>query len=94
MHNLKISPDILRKLFLKHSVTRQEVEQCFVNRAGRLLMDAREKHKTNPPTLWFIALTNQSRMLKIVYIQIDHTIHLKSAFSPNATEIEIYSRHG
>ncbi len=94
MHNLKISPDIQRKLSFKHSVTRLEVEQCFVNRSGRLLMDTREKHKTDPPTLWFLALTNQSRVLKIVYIQIGSTIHLKSAFSPNETEIEIYSRHG
>ena len=94
MNELKISPDILRKLLLKHSVKRLEVEQCFVNRTGRLLMDTREKHKTDPPTLWFIALTNQSRVLKIVYIQIDSTIHLKSAFSPNETEIEIYSRYG
>ena len=94
MNELKISPDILRKLLLKHSVKRLEVKQCFVNRTGRLLMDTREKHKTDPPTLWFIALTNQSRVLKIVYIQIDSTIHLKSAFSPNETEIEIYSRCG
>ena len=94
MHNLKISPDIQRKLSFKHSVTRLEVEQCFVNRSGRLLMDTREKHKTDPPTLWFLALTNQSRVLKIVYIQIGSTIHLKSAFSPNETEIKIYSRHG
>ena len=94
VNNLKISPDILRKLSFKHAVTRQEVEQCFVNRSGQLLMDTREKHKTDPPTLWFLALTNRSRLLKIVYIQIDSTIHLKSAFSPNETEIEIYSRHG
>ena len=94
MHNLKISPDIQRKLSFKHSVTRLEVEQCFVNRSGRLLMDTREKHKTDSPTLWFLALTNQSRILKIVYIQIGSTIHLKSAFSPNETEVEIYSRHG
>jgi len=93
MNHLKISPDILRKLSLKHSVTRVEVEQCFLNRSGRLLIDTREKHKTDPPTLWFLAMTNQSRLLKIVYIQNGSTIHLKSAFSPNQTEIEIYSRH-
>ena len=94
MNHLKISPDILSKLLLKHSVKRLEVEQCFANRVGRLLMDIREKHKTDPPTLWFLALTNQSRLLKIVYIQINSIIHLKSAFSPNETEIEIYSRYG
>ncbi|PIT72042.1 ADP-ribosyl-(dinitrogen reductase) hydrolase [Limnohabitans sp. B9-3] len=94
MNHLIISQGILRKLSIKHAVTRQEVEQCFVNRSGRLLMDTRERHKTDPPTLWFLALTNQSRILKIVYIQIGSTIYLKSAFSPNETEIEIYSRYG
>ncbi len=94
MNHLKISPDTLRKLSLKHSVTRAEVEQCFVNRSGRLLMDTRENHRTDPPTLWFLALTNRSRLLKIVYIQIDSTIHLKSAFPPNKIEIEIYDRFG
>lgn len=53
-----------------------------------------EVSKTDPPTLWFLALTNQSRLLKVVYIQMGSTTHLKSAFSPNETEIEIYSRHG
>ena len=94
MNNLEISPAILRKLLLKHSVTRQEVEQCFVNRSGKLLIDTREKHRTDPSTLWFLALTDGSRILKIVYIQIGSKIHLKSAFSPNETEIEIYRRHG
>jgi uncharacterized DUF497 family protein len=94
MSNLKISADVLHKLEHKHAVTREEVEQCFVNRTGRLLTDTREKHKTNPPTLWFLALTNQMRLLKIVYIQNGSTVELKSAFSPNQTEIDIYSRHG
>lgn len=94
MENLKVSPDVLLKLTSKHSVTREEVEQCFSSKAGNLLTDTREKHKTNPPTLWFLAFTNKGRLLKIVYIQIEKTIHLKSAFSPNQTEIDIYSRHG
>jgi len=92
--NLEISLTTLRKLSVKHSVTRQEVEQCFMNRSGGLLMDTRDKHKTDPPTLWFLAFTNEARILKIVYIQIGFKIKLKSAFSPNQTEIEIYNRHG
>ena len=94
MHNLKISPDIQRKLSFKHSVTRLEVEQCFVNRSGRLLMDTREKHKTDPPTLWFLALTNQSRILKIVYIQKGFQLILKTAYEPNEIELDIYERFG
>jgi hypothetical protein len=94
MRNLKISADVLHKLEHKHTVTREEVEQCIANRTGNLLIDTREKHKTNPPTLWFLACTNKLRLLKIVYIQIGDTVELKSAFSPNQTEIDIYSRHG
>lgn len=94
MDNLKISADVLHKLQHKHAVTRDEVEQCFANRSGKLLRDTREKHKTNPPTLWFLAFTNKLRLLKIVYIQIGNTVELKSAFSPIQTEIDIYSRHG
>lgn len=94
MDNLKISADVLHKLQHKHAVTRDEVEQCFAKRSGKLLRDTREKHKTNPPTLWFLAFTNKLRLLKIVYIHIDNTVELKSAFSPIQTEIDIYSRHG
>jgi len=94
MLNLKISADVLYKLEHKHDVTREEIEQCIANRTGKLLQDTREKHKTNPPTLWFLAYTNKLRLLKIVYIQIGDMVELKSAFSPNKTEIDIYSRHG
>ena len=94
MDNLKISDATLKKLKDKHQVSRREVEQCFENRVGRLLEDKRLKHKTTPPTLWFLAKTNTGRLLKIVYIQIDTTIELKSAFEPIQDELDIYSRHG
>lgn len=94
MKNLKISNDVEQKLLNKHNVSRSEVEQCFFNRTGRLLMDNREEHKTNPPTLWFLAPTNKGRILKVVYIQVDTHIHLRSAFEPNTAEEQIYRRHG
>jgi len=94
MLNLKISADVLYKLEHKHGVIGDEIEQCFGNRTGQLLEDTREKHKTNPPTLWFLACTNKLRLPKILYIQIGDRVELKSAFSPNKTEIDIYSRHG
>lgn len=94
MKNLKISAKILDKLKNNHGVIRSEVEQCFANRNGRLLIDDRALRKTNPPTLWFVAKTNKGRLLKIVYIQIGSEVHLKSAFDPNPAEIGIYARHG
>jgi hypothetical protein len=94
MKNLRISADVLKKLADRHGVDRREVEQCFANRTGRLLTDIRAKHKSNPPTLWFLAPTNKGRVLKIVYIPNDPYIDLRSAFEPNAAEVAIYSKHG
>ena len=94
MKNLRISQDVMDKLTHKHRVSRAEVEQCFYNRTGGLLTDLRAKHKSNPPTLWFLAQTNNGRTLKILYIHNVPCIDLRSAFEPNATEKEIYLKHG
>ena len=94
MEALNISPTVLSKLKDRHQVARFEVEQCFHNRAGRLLVDNRALTKSNPPTLWFIAPTNRGRSLKIVYIQRGSTVDLKTAYEPNDDEIRIYKRHG
>jgi hypothetical protein len=64
MQNLKVTDAVAKKLKDKHGVNRDEVEHCFVNRLGRLLEDKRARHKTNPPTLWFLSKTNQGRTLR------------------------------
>jgi len=94
MTNLVVSEAIKTKLQEKHQVTIREVQHCFINREGRLLLDNRALTKTNPPTLWFIALTNQNRKLKIVYIQRDNQVILKTAYEPNDVELAIYERFG
>lgn len=94
MDQLIISDAVLIKLRQKHQVSRREVEQCFQNRLGRLLYDARESHKTDPPTLWFIASTHKGRWLKIVYIQINEVLHLKTAYEPNDVETKLYKTYG
>lgn len=91
---IRASARIRAKLKEKHGVSLKEVEQCFLNRSGKLLQDTRADHQTDPPTLWFIAETNQSRVLKVVFIlEHDNSISLKTAFEPNTTELEIYKRH-
>lgn len=92
MQNLIISAATLDKLKKKHGVERREVEQCFLNADGPLLEDKRARHRTEPPTLWFIAETNAKRLLKIVYIREDGKVHLKSAFDPNDEEMNIYRK--
>ena len=94
MKNLFVTTAVEAKLKAKHHVTIAEVRQCFCNRSGRLLVDNRVLTKTNPPTLWFIADTNKSRALKIVYIQIESQIRLKTAYEPNTVELAIYRQFG
>lgn len=91
---LVVSPKIREKLATKHSVTAEEVAQCFANMTGRCLTDTREDHATDPPTLWFIAETDYGRKLKVVFVRKDGDIFLKSAFVPNATELSIYRKFG
>jgi len=45
---LKCSPAVRQKLSDKHGVSLEEVRECFANRVGGLLEDAREDHRTDP----------------------------------------------
>lgn len=93
-----ISPGIQSKLTAKHQVSQDEVRQCFDNRTGKLLEDGREDHKTDPPTQWFLAETNQQRMLKIVFVlratDFKTTIYIRTAYEPSPEEIRIYEKYG
>lgn len=99
---LHISPSIRAKLASKHGVRTDEVAQCFENVEGKYLRDDREQHQSDPPTLWFIAETNQRRLLKIVFVLRtrgadggeDPDIFLRTAYEPNASEIAIYEKYG
>ncbi len=92
MRNLEISADVEKKLQEKHGICIREVEQCFENKAFSSLVDTREEHRTNPPTQWFLARSNQGRLLKVVYIQIGAKVHLKTSYDANTTEISIYTK--
>jgi hypothetical protein len=93
MKNLIISEKLRAKLTDKHNVTDREVEQCFENIEGPLLIDSREDHKSDPPTLWFISRTNKNRLLKVAYIQRGSSVYLRTCYEPNEAEMQIYSRH-
>ena len=94
MRNIIISSGVLEKLCTRHNVEQREIEQCFENLIGLFLEDSRENHRTDPPTLWFIAPTNKDRLLKVVFIFIDGNVHIKSVFEPNDDEISIFERSG
>jgi uncharacterized DUF497 family protein len=92
MINLRISDAVLEKLRNKHSVTRREVEQCFENKCGLYLEDDREDHKTDPPTLWFVAPTSTGRALKVIFIYRDGQVHLRSAYEADQAAQSMYDR--
>jgi len=92
MVNLRISQAILEKLATRHKVDRREVEQCFDNKCGLFLMDDREDHRTDPPTLWFVAPTNKGRLLKIIFIYRDGYMDLRSAYDADDAAQRLYDR--
>src|SRR6218665_2388109 len=64
--------------------------------SGKDLFDNRPKHKTDPPTRWFIAETDYGVKLKVCFIYHPDTqlVEIKSAFKPNEDEIAIYNKYG
>ncbi|MET0072169.1 MAG: hypothetical protein ABW096_19195 [Candidatus Thiodiazotropha sp.] len=90
---LIISSRVREKLSEKHDVTEEEITQCFSDR-GKLLRDTREDHATDPPTLWFIGETNYGKRLKIVFVEKEGVIHIKTAYPPNSEEERIYMKYG
>lgn len=74
-------------------VTELEVRECFMNRCGRLCRDDREGHQTDPPTLWFTSETHIGRLLKIVYVEDDENIYLKSAYPATKGVQDMFDRN-
>lgn len=93
---LFISPRVREKLLTKHNVTEAQIVQCFANRDGKDLLDKRPKHRTTPPTRWFISETDYGIRLKVCFMfdQATKVTEVKSAFSPNEAEEQIYKKHG
>ena len=94
MKKLVVSQKILMKLAEKHGVSLSEVHQCFENIEGIFLDDDRTGNRTVPPTQWFLACTNQGRLVKIVFVPKDGKVFLKTAYPPNRNEIRLYKEFG
>ena len=92
MQSLIISQQVLQKLQNKHNVTRREIEQCFENRIGNYLEDDREDHRTDPPTFWFVAPTNNERLLKVIFVFLNGNVYIKSAYEPSETVAKLYEQ--
>lgn len=92
MVSIEISDGVLAKLTERHSVTRKEVEECFLNHHAKFFRDPREEHGTDPPTHWFIGDTNHCRQLKICFILREKKFQIKTAYAPNKDEIDLWHR--
>jgi len=74
-------------------VSESEIRECFENLLYDPIEDAREEHRTRPPTMWFIGETNQFRRLKVVYIQTRAgDLLIKTAYEPDDIEEWIYEQ--
>lgn len=87
---LVISETIRAKMQAKHGVSPKDVRECFENRRGPFLTDDREPHRTDPPTLWFIAPNNHDRMLKVCFVLRAGKLYLRTCYPPNKAELAIY----
>jgi len=91
--NFNITPAILEKLKIRHKVTEAEIEECFLNREDDHLIDTREEHDTDPPTMWFISRTDKGRLLKVVWMHDKVLgITIKSAYEPSTESLDFYKR--
>ncbi len=78
----------------ERNITLDDVIQCFNNRSGKFLIDDREEHKTDPPTLWFISTTDVNRTLKVVFMYFadNQEAHVKSAYDANSKVVALYEK--
>lgn len=92
LYMLIISPKIRAKIGdpSHGSVTEREVQECFLNRCGRVAEDDREQHRTDPPTRWFVSETHLGKLLKIVYVEDDENVYLKSAYPASKTIQDLF----
>lgn len=87
---MQISRSVVDKLRVKHSVTVDEVKECFENRVAPQLIETRPNHATTPPSQWFLARTNRGRLLKVVFITEDGKVNIKTAYQPDKPTIDYY----
>ncbi len=68
-----------------------EVYECFENRTSEVLIDNRQRHRTFPPTRWFISRTDTGRELKVVFIRLsENQIALKTTYDANDRIKQLY----
>lgn len=90
--SIRISQGVLAKI-RERMITPAEISQCFMNREGGLCVDTRAHHLTDPLTNWFVAKTDQNRLLKIMFVPVEGGVELKSAYDATAEICRIYNKY-
>ena len=94
---LIISPKIKAKIgAVDHgSVTEREVKECFMAWDGRYCEDSREEHQAQSghPTKWFVCESHIGRCIKIVYVEDDENVYLKSAYLATGEVQSLFAKH-
>ena len=91
-----ISGDIEKKIGADDhgNVTVKEVHECFSNHCGPYANDNRPEHQVDGmPTSWLVAKTNHGRTLKIMFVQRDGDVYLKSAYPATPEVQRIYAKY-
>jgi hypothetical protein len=92
---LYVSDAIEQKILEFHKVTVIEAEEAFSSFNGKMLEDDRAKHRTKPPTYWFLSETYDGRLLKLVMkiLWDDKIAFLRTAYEPSDEEINYYEKN-
>lgn len=88
--SIVISAKVRVKLAQKHRVSEREVREAFADQPDTVLLDTREEHASDPPTVWFIASTYNGRKLKVCYIETEEDVIVRTAYDPNEAELRMF----
>lgn len=73
-------------------LTRKDVEECFLNRTGQVV-DNRPQHSgTLGPTWWFVAPNHAGKVIKVMYVEDDEHVYLRSAYLATDEVEAMYER--
>ena len=89
---IEIHPNIVSKLQDKHNVTIEEVYECFGNVSRGFVKDTREERESDKDTYFFIAETDKGRLLQVIFLWLEQTIIIKSAYEPSDSAIRAYRK--
>jgi hypothetical protein len=78
-----------------HEVEIEEVREAFLSHIAcneRFIEETRKEHLKVHKKLWFIAETDQGRLLKVVLAEEGDSLELVTAYDPDEEDINYYEK--